>query len=509
MDRTKTDLGRRRFLTITGAASTLVLTASAAKAVEKAASGGCGATAGKTIRGVVVEKPVHPPYRIPSFEEAKALGLFPDGGAGGMPPKPAKLPVPAVYVDDSKYVADKSQTDAATGGKITDKFASGVKITGKSSDVGGVYVKGIGTEYILADATIDLTGDGKDQGGTGVGAAVDDYATLVIRNSKITTNGKSRNATSAENFSTLKVYNSTLTSNGVPFTPDINSNPQKKQLEIDGNTRTHCTLSGSYSYFYYSTIITEGWGALSTDGANGFVYLEADHCTIRTKNSGYGAYADEGCHDVFNSCEFDVASMATIVAGEADATFNDVKAKCGSHFVLIHCVTGSPAEMGGLKVIGGEIKTKTSAVRVKSANAEIVLDNAKVVTENGVLLESTVSTDPNAVNSANVKGKNVYGIHATFKNMDATGDVIHSDKENRKMTVYLESAVLKGAVKDASIKLDRHSKWTATADSDVTIIGDIDLSQIDAPAGVTITAIAGESGKYKLASCGTLILKAS
>ncbi len=509
MDRTKTSLGRRKFLTITGAASTLALSAGAARAAEKTASTGCGATAGQTIKGLVVEKPVHPPYRIPSFEEAKALGLFPDGGGNGMPPKPAKVPVPAVYVDDSKYVAEKSQTDAVNGGKVTDRFASGIKITGNSTDVGGVYVKGIGTEFILADATINLTGDGKDQGGTGVGAAVDDYATLIVRNSTITTNGKSRNATSAENFSTLKVYNSTLVSNGVPFTPDIESNPQKKQLEIDGNTRTHCTLSGSYSYFYYSTIITEGWGALSTDGANGFVYLEADHCTIHSKNSGYGAYADEGCHDVFNSCEFDVASMATIVAAEGYATFNDVKAKCGSHFVLIHCVTGSPAEMSGLKVFGGEIKTKTSAVRVKSANAEILIDGAKIATENGVLLESTYSTDPNAVNTANVKGKDVYGIHATFKNMDATGDVIHTDKENRKMTVYLESAVLKGAVKDASIKMDTHSKWMATADSNVTIIGDVELAQIDAPAGVTITAIAGESGKYKLASCGTLILKAS
>jgi hypothetical protein len=509
MDRTKTSLGRREFLTITGAASTLALTAGTAKAAEKTASASCGATAGQTIKGVAVEKPIHLPYRIPSFEEAKALGLFPDGGAGGMPPAPANPPVPAVYVDDSKYVADKSQTDAVNGGKITDRFASGVKITGKSSDVGGVYVKGIGTEYILADATIDLTGDGKDQGGTGVGAAVDEYATLIIRNSTITTNGKSRNATSAENFSTLKVYNSTLVSNGVPFTPDIESNPQKKQLEIDGNTRTHCTLSGSYSYFNYTTITTEGWGALSTDGANGFVYLEANHCTIHTKNSGYGAYADEGCNDVFNSCEFDVASMAAVVAAEGYATFNDVKAKCGSHFVLIHCVTGAPAEISGLKVFGGEIKAKTSAVRVKSANAEILFDNAKVVTENGVLLESTVSTDPNAVKTANVKSKDVYGIHATFRNMDATGDVIHTDKEHRNMTVYLESAVLKGAVKDASIKMDQHSKWMATADSDVTIIGDVELAQIDAPAGVTINAIAGESGKYKLASCGTLILKAS
>jgi predicted ABC-type transport system involved in lysophospholipase L1 biosynthesis ATPase subunit len=75
------------------------------------------------------------------------------------------------------------------------------------------------------------------------------------------------------------------------------------------------------------------------------------------------------------------------------------------------------------------------------------------------------------------------------------------------MTVYLEATTLKGAIKDASIKMNRLSKWIATADSNVTIIGDVEVSQIDAPAGVTITAIAGESGTHKLANCGTLILK--
>jgi hypothetical protein len=147
---------------------------------------------------------------------------------------------------------------------------------------------------------------------------------------------------------------------------------------------------------------------------------------------------------------------------------------------------------------------------VKSANAEIVFDGAKVVSESNLLLKSAKSVDPNAAKAANTKGQKVYGIHATFKNMDIAGDVIHTeDKENRDMTVYLESTTLKGAIKDASIKMNRLSKWIATADSNVTIVGDVDVSQIDAPTGVTITAVASVSGKYKLASCGTLILKAS
>ena len=159
---------------------------------------------------------------------------------------------------------------------------------------------------------------------------------------------------------------------------------------------------------------------------------------------------------------------------------------------------------------GGGIACKSPVVLIKSANADISFDGVRMASESGILLKSAVSVDPQAAKSANTKGQKVYGIHATFKDMDVAGDIIHTaDKDNRTMTVYLESATLTGAIKDGYISINPLSKWISTADSNVTIVGSIDLSQIDAPAGVTITAIAGESGTHKLASGGTLILKAS
>jgi hypothetical protein len=409
-------------------------------------------------------------------------------------------------VVDGKHAADKSKADAVTEGTLNDRFASKVKIKGEGGDTGGVFVKGLGSEYILSDANIELNGDGSGLAGPGSGASAEDHATLILRNCTITTSGEARNATAVQNYGTLKVYNSTLTARGVPFTPDITSTTQKQQLEIDGNSRAHVTLGHSYSYFYYSTIVAEGWAALSTDIADGFVYLEANNCTVKTIKSGYGTYADGWCHNVLNSCDFDVASMAAIIAGEADITFRDTNARCGSYFALIHNV-GSAQEIGTLRVTGGEIATQKTAILVKSANAEIVVDGAKIKPANGVLLQSAVSADPNAAKAAHPTKAQAYGIQATFRNMDAVGDILHGDKQNRPMALYLESTTLKGAIRDASIKMDRLSGWTATADSSVTIIGEVDLSQIDAPAGVTITAIAQEGGTHKLASCGTLILK--
>lgn len=54
--------------------------------------------------------------------------------------------------------------------------------------------------------------------------------------------------------------------------------------------------------------------------------------------------------------------------------------------------------------------------------------------------------------------------------------------------------------------MDDKSCWTAAKVSDVTLVGAFELSQIDAPAGVTITAKGSEAGTYTLASGGTLIL---
>lgn len=487
-----------------------------------------------TIKGVSMEKPVHQRSETGAVQ-GMMFGGMPGGGgdeAGGMPGEAGReggsppgadsgeggppggfgggaQATPAIYIDNGKYSKEKSKTGLVEG-DFDNEFADGIKINAKGGDIGGVYVSGLESEYTISDANIEMDGDGSfGLAGPGSGASADNYGTLIIRNSTITTSGENRNATAAQDHSILRVYNSTLTANGVPFEPDYTNTDQKTQLEIDGNSRCHVTLSNSYSYFYYCDVIANGWAALSTDGAQGFVYLEANHCTVKTITSGYGTYADMGCHVVINDSEFDVADMAGIMAGDADITFKDTNSKCGSYFVLMHSI-GGPEELSYLKVTGGEIETKKPVVITKSCNADISFEGVKMTSESGVLLQSQISLDPAADEAGSTTPEEVYGIQATFKDMYVEGDIDHSiDKDHRNMVVYLEATTLKGAVKDAFISIDPRSKWVATADSNTTIIGEIDLSQIDAPAGVTINAVAGQSGTFTLASGGTLILKAS
>jgi hypothetical protein len=502
-----------RILLVISAAAILMVLPAALKAA--AADKSENANPAPQIKGIAIEKFKEKferlPIKILTMDEIMKKWPRKPGESPATEPaeKAGEKAMPGVYIDKGKYVVKESRKPIVKDGKIGDVEASGVKIAGEGGNLGGVYVTGEGSRYTLSDATIELAGDVKDMGGVTAGAAADNHGELTLKNVNITVTGNSRNTVSCTNNSILKVYNSTLIDHGAPFElvppDDPGLKGASRYLEVQGNSRTTITMQNSKSYFYDSTIIGDGWGALSTDAGGDYVYMEATNCKVKTIKSGYGAYADLMCHDTFNKCDFDVASMAIVIAGAGDATFNDTKANCGSYFALMHCVTGSPTEIGTLNVTGGEISCKKPAVLIRSHNVDINFDGVKIASESGILIKSMVNPDPNATPTDGMK---VYGVHATLKNMEAVGDIIHEDPD-RIMSLDLKSTTLKGAIRDAYITLGAGSKWIATANSRVVIVGDFDATQIDAPAFTTINAIAARDGIFGLPSGGTLVLKKS
>ena len=399
---------------------------------------------------------------------------------------------------------DKAPVIAST---IGESEAKAVYIESDDPDAGGITVSGEGEKYTVEDSTIFLHSNSNGLGGKGSGLFANDHSEMTIKNCKVLTVGKARCCTATEQYSKMYVYNSYLHGHGAPFGPAAanleNAGSPPAALEISGNCRTHCTQSNSETYFYDSTIIGDGWAALSTDGSEGYVKLEANNCKVQTILSGYGAYADGMCHDFFNSCDFDVADQAGIMAGECDMTFNDCTAVCGSYFAHIHCVMGMPAEVGTLNIKDCVINTGKDAVSIRSQNAIVNIESSDIIADNGVLVHSIVNTDPNATKTG---GKRVYGIHVTVKDSELEGAILHEDPD-REMNVYFENASLTGAIQGAILHFDGESLWTATNKSSVTIAGDVDLEQIDAPGGVTIEAVCQQEGTYTLISGGTLICK--
>lgn len=468
------------------------------------------------IHGIPYQTFTRPEYKKmqgPPMDDHDGPG-GPDGPGPGGPEMPAEKPsYAALEIQNGKIISQ----DAAIIGDISDSSAKNIRLDLNREDMGGIYVAGEGSDFTLEHANIRISGQGQGLGGKLSGAAVEDHASLTLRDCRINMDGKLRCATSAGGNSVLKVYDSTLISHGDPWNVEekevtwvIGPGMAKPPvfLEIEGNMRTHCTVMDSESYFYDSTIIADSWAALSTDAAGDRVYLEANDCNVITTRSGYGTYADTGCYCVLNRCNLDVQNMAAIVAGESGVQLNDCTAKCGSYVVLNHVVGGGPGDaiftqVSNIAICGGKYRCQDPAVICKSVNSDILFDGAEIHSDCGVLLKSRINDDPCAPNP---QGKSVYGIHATLKNMNTDNSILHEDP-NRPMTLALENTSLVGAITGGVLlSLDPHSHWTANADSQVVLNGDVLLSQLDAIAGVTIAATGAVSQTVSLPSGGTLVV---
>ena len=474
------------------------------------------------LKGITMERKQRDPYTEFTPEELQAIfGGDPAkmGGPGGPPADgpggPGGPPAPifgkdeeatACIIVDHGKLDEENMNEAGRGTTpFTASRADGIQIIASDGHTGGVYCTGEGTDFTLENAVIAISGNGPDGmlGGKSMAVEATDHAKVTIKNCDISASGVSRSTTICQNHGEMRIYNSTLVAHGAPWGSSAREHrPSAKYREFEGNARNHCTMAGGKTWFYNCKIYTDGWAAVSTDAAQGYVYVEANDCDIKTR-SGYAAYADNGCYDVFNRCKIKSGAMAAVLAGECGITYNGCKIDCDSYFVKVHCVMGRPIELAYLDVNGCDIKSKSTALLSRSANAEINVRSSSILAENGELLKAEANPDPGATKTG---GKEVYGVHGTFTDCELQGDVISADPD-RDVYVYLNHTVLTGAIHGAFLTLDGKSKWTASKDSDVTIIGEFDSSQIDAPAGVTITAKGGEDGTYTLASGGALILK--
>ena len=447
----------------------------------------------KQIRGRRVDKPARKPSVNMLTMSDIITGVNSILNPGKEPVNwfaPAAGAVAAVHVKDGRASVDNPSV--LYGGDVADKEVAGLKVVAYDGREGGIYAEGAATDVTVDGAYISLAGDGEGIGGPASGAAAKYGAKLTLRDAVITTTGRTKYSTAAEEGSVLKVYDSVIWSHGIPYgehipAPDALMSTPPPPLEIEGNTRTHCTMSNSQSFFYRSKIICDGWAALSTESSEGYVYLEANDCDIVCTKNGYGAYADPGCHDVFNRCSLEMARIAD----------------CGSYFALMHCVNGWQEEVGSVKLNGGHIRTKKEAFLIKSHNALIDLTEVDIASEAGVLVHTIVNDDPCATKVTEPP----YGVNVRMAGMTVSGDLLHEDA-TRDMWVELASTTLTGAIRGANLSMDAGSKWTASADSDVTLLTDVNPAQIDAPAGVTVTVRGGEAAEYTLAGGGRLVVEA-
>lgn len=488
------------------------------------------------IIGLEKHFPMRTPVSVSNAEEMRAYMMSEQGmgGPGGGPDGPGAfhgdgsagpgfpdgelpdflkaLQTPtsaAVYVKDGAVLPERTVSGFVYGGTVSDEHAEHLRIVGYTENTGGVYAEGAATRFALKDSVISLNGAGMGLGGARAGVGVGDHGELEVRKCVITTNGANRSASSCSDGGILRVYDSSLVSQGAPYGDDAPENRRVSTtppaaLEILGNSRTHCTTSHGKSYFYNCTVVGDGWAVLSTDGADGYVYLEANDTRVVATKSGYGTYSDKFCHVVLNRCDMDCGTMAAILDGEASIKMTDCRVRTGKYFAFIHVTGGTPAQVGEFDVENCDVSCVDDVFSIRGHNLILKLKNSTFRTEKGRFLHTRFNEDNAA---PKVRGRTVYGYRVFLDSMSVTGDIVHEDPD-REMVLDMTASNITGAIVNANLTMDRGSSWYATADSTVTFCNcEVNIAQLDAPKGVTIHAKGAAPAMHQLASGGQLIVE--
>lgn len=344
---------------------------------------------------------------------------------------------------------------------------------------------------------------GTPNGSSGVDVA--GAGTLNIDNVYLQVDGAQRYVTATYDTSKLIVNDSYFvsTGNANKLTNAINGPFSNPALFISGVARNNFSVNASDTYYFNSTVITEGWAALSTDASQGDgLDLYAYNTHAKALNGGYGTYADFGCRVWLYGSRLESPEVGMIIAKSGKITVQDgasaeasitrynkgKSTKAGSvvtggrNALMIH----APDMVGGgiTQVDYGYFSARNSTLEtskklvtkfdystygaaakqyvdfisgdvilVKSTSASIDLDNVKLNAYNGVLVHTVLNSDgwSNFLAAGDNQRTGTDGslivkpISLNLSNMSTSGAILHDDF-HRNMEIKLAATTLTGKI---------------------------------------------------------------
>ncbi len=344
-----------------------------------------------------------------------------------------------LYVDADGVEPGESVFSNVLGGRVGNTEADGITLLSKGQAYDGVYVND-GT-YTLKHPDISFDGNGRSDfigdGAAIVGNGPD--TTLVVNHARIDNKGTVRTGVVADNGANVIVKNSYIrTSDGplpVGYTPTIDLGYMMQvpwMLSIGGDVRaTNLLGTDTKATYIRSKIISQGWGALSTDsGMNGTLSAIDSYVANYGDEGGYGSYAIGNATENFLGDTFDVGTYATINRGGAvhygDSTPAAVAGLNGSLDLgltrrELSQIPARPTIVhsrrfgfmwhgeGSLSIDGGTIVHSKEATFLDKGQAmQVAVDGsrgARLDPANGILMQVMENDDPGPVPSSSVPGR--------------------------------------------------------------------------------------------------------
>ena len=231
-----------------------------------------------------------------------------------------------LYVDSNGVEPGESVFSNVLGGRVSSTEADGITLRSNGQAYDGVYVNG--GSYTLNHPNLLFDGNGRSDF-IGDGAAIVGNGSdtrLVVNRAHIDNRGAVRTGIVADNGANVIVKDSYIRTSDGPlpadYTPTIDLGYMMQvpwMLSINGDVRATNLLGVDTKATYIkSKIISQGWGALSTDsGMDGTLSAIDSYVANYGDEGGYGSYAIGNATENFLGDTFDVGTYATINRGGA------------------------------------------------------------------------------------------------------------------------------------------------------------------------------------------------
>lgn len=363
--------------------------------------------------------------------------LPPSGLGRGMKPQKFRA---AILVKDGKYLPEKSVPAIARGGKITDKSAVDVSISGTDESFNGIIVAG-NSEYTIEGARIYLEGESQiDFIGQGAGIICAEDSKVTINDSVIKLNGVTRCAVDVCGNS-VATFNNCRISNDSPATDKMFPT---WSFGLRGSNRATMLCDNATVYYNDCHLSGNGWGVLSVDGGQR-VRMYVKNSTIELagpRARGYGAFSIGDCLISYEGCTVNVQGYP-ILMGNGEGICN-AEITGGTiinstlYGVMIFRDIGSELKIDR----GSVLNTASSTFVVKGSNTYINVDDAVLNPENGIILQLMDNDGPQMAlakytipvgeTDALIQGRDLTvadpeeDVFVTFSNMEVEGDFYNS-----------------------------------------------------------------------------------